>query len=284
MLSPFESPSTMTSELKTRSSLREQLRKLRMGSILLLSSYLSGCCPTGCNQSNHRPDTSSPDVDLIALYTTDAGPRDARTTVPPPPRGGSTATVGDAGADADVTVDAAIADAGAVDANVVVDGAADVALTDADVVDSDVTDAGAADGSADAGAVITIPTIQGTPAEIAERDRCYRELPSHACLRDQSIPAVGDAGVRTLHTMQINPQLSEENHLVPYDRTPANDLACEFVDRSGQRTFVMAFQHGDAYYTCDYHDRAATDLRFHRLVPCTSRVITASTPNPCTRR
>jgi len=279
MFSSLEKSSiASTKESATRFSLRAQLRKLSLGGMLLLSSSLSGCCIPSCGNTPSPTTTTDSGISLIGRYLSDAG-RDAGIVPPPPP------TTLDAGIDSGMN-DASNQDSGIADAGMdsgmedaSVDASADVGIVDAAIVDgANVSDS----GPIEAGVAIAIPQDQGTDAFRTERERCYRELPEHACVYDASYIAR-----RTLHLIQLTPAISQENHLFPHDTDTTNNLACELVNAAGRPTFVMTFQHrdaaGDAYWTCDGR-REGIDLRFHRLVNCVRHEITPSTPNPCTGR
>lgn len=252
--------------LQQRHFFRGKIRNLGLG---LTLAMLSGGCGRIRSLVSESPDSGETAESIISRYT-DAG-RDSARGVPLPPQGGTT------DADADAVPD-------------VVTGAAPDAVTDAapDAATADAAPdaAAAADAAPDATDAVTIttPQDQGSSAFIAERDRCYRELPSHACLYDGSTTDASGRVTRESHTIQLSPDISRENHVYPNDTEPTNDLACELLNTAGRRTFEMVIQHDGAYYTCNYRDRTATDLTFHRLVACTKHPITARTPNPCVRR
>ncbi len=267
-------PTSLT-EGGVRRSLRQEMRMLAMG--LTAMSVINGCSWLRSEPDSGR--TEEPIEVIMRRYAPDSG-----VAAPLPPTGGSVGATGvDAGVDArtdTAIVDAATADvrdAGTVDADTGVIDAGTDASTDAAVDAAVTTDSG----------TIAIPIDQGSVAFRAERDRCYRELPSHACIYDGSTVDAAGRVTRVSHQMQVSPAIGTENHMYPYDSDPANDLACEIINAAGRRTFVMVFQNhdatGDAFWTCNGRG-AGTDLAFHRLVPCVRHAITPSTPNPCVRR
>lgn len=217
-------PRIATNETVSRFSLREQLRKLGLGSMLLMSSYLTGCCLTGSNPTPSAPIISSEEI--IRRSLTDAGP-DADTGVPPP-----------------------IGSVTAVPPGV------------------------------DAG--VPIPAYQGTPEFRAERELCFRALPAHACLYDNSTTDAAGHVTRTSHTLELSPAFAIENNHVGPDMWTTSDHFCELRTAAGVRRFIFVLQHDGSYYTYDFNNPAGVDLVYHRLVPGTRRSI-ASTVNPCPR-